>query len=129
MLAGNFQQAANGLPLPDLFLGKGLDKGLEIKILALPRTPPRCCHRLGSPPNHPRHQGTAAGFPAELLDFHSQHFNAGHLFVQELHYPGQFVRDAIGDEQQAQPGRPQVGFHLLPESIGIGFVIRLQQLR
>ena len=83
------------------------------------RPPPLCSYSLRSPPDNPWHQG-AAGCSQELLDFHRQHFYAGHLFVKELHHPGQFVRDAISYEQQAQAGGPQVVIYRFRSIVAYG---------
>ena len=64
---------------------------------------------------------------SELFDLDREHFDVGHLLVQELHNALKRVRYLISNEQKTHALGGEVRGHFHPETIGIWFSIRPQQ--
>lgn len=62
-----------------------------------------------------------------LPSIRREHFDPGHLRVEELHDPLQGIRDVVRDKQQPQTSGGEVRGHPLPEAVDIRLSVWHQQ--
>src|SRR5690606_29910333 len=77
--------------------------------------------------NKARHDGAGARCTSVLCDLYGKHLRRTHLLVQELHNPGQLLRNLVRHEQHADSTRAQIGLHLAPEAFRITFAQKVEE--